>query len=100
MPSNAPSTTTLGSASGGEASGPGTIRGEVLEGFARPPVRRARPDAEHPAGGVVDADGGAGLAPRRRSDLDRLAMHERGGRPLVEGDTAPARQRGLGRLHA
>jgi len=73
---------------------------ENSDGFDLAPVRRDRADAEQPAGGVVDADVGAGLATRRRSDLDRLAMHERGGRPLVEGDTAPARQRGLGRLHA
>ena len=64
------------------------------------PARDDRTDADQRPGGAVDADVGAALTARRRCELDRLAMHKRMSRPIVEGDTAPSHQGRLGWLEA
>src|SRR5437773_738031 len=68
---------------------------EDSDGFHLASIRRDGTDADQRAGDVVDADGRAVPAARGPGDLDGLAVHERDGRPLVEGDRAPARQRRL-----
>ena len=62
------------------------------------PVRRERADADQRGGGAVDANGGAALAAHGRRDLDDLAVHERDGRPLLEGGDGDWRALGLQHL--